>query len=94
MDQRNTGLFTRVRSLRVKAEKELGEMKTEIQDIRGKWKKVARDLNRMRTRKRGFYQVADIYLIDLVICLRSVSGIFPSSTSQDVPGLSQCSQER
>ncbi|OCK74361.1 hypothetical protein K432DRAFT_256654, partial [Lepidopterella palustris CBS 459.81] len=55
---------------------ELEEKKTEVKDIRGKWKQVARDLNKMQTQSQGFYQITDNYLIDLVTRLRYNIRIF------------------
>lgn len=58
------------RGIREMAEKELSQRNIEVEDIRKRWKQVARELDKFRAQGQGFYQVTDHYLIDLATRLR------------------------
>lgn len=53
-----------------KRESELTERESELAEARKGWRKVAGELNKIRTKGQGFYQVTDQYLIDKTNTLR------------------------
>jgi hypothetical protein len=53
-----------------KRESELTERESELAEARKGWRKVASELNKIRTKGQGFYQVTDQYLIDKTNSLR------------------------
>lgn len=58
------------RERRENAEHELLQKKSEVEDIRKRWKQAARELNKLQAQSQNFYQVTDTYLIDLIMRLR------------------------
>jgi hypothetical protein len=53
-----------------KRESELAERDSELAEVRKGWRKVAGELNKIRTKGQGFYQVTDQYLVDKTSSLR------------------------
>jgi hypothetical protein len=53
-----------------KRESELAERDSELAEARKGWRKVAGELDKIRTKGQGFYQVTDQYLVDKTSSLR------------------------